>query len=269
MNDKYHKIFINEQITLVLSLFEKYKSVKKIINNHLCILERKKIITILKNNFDINIIDKILKQERYERKIFICIKCKNKFIQRQSNGICSDCKDEIYKENSKKFYCKICNKKIRNTINGLCQNCLRHTKQGKKILSKIYKGMNKGNPGWARVKIKNGYIENRVSNKLRINNFKIVCQKQFKRFRVDIFLSDHNIIIECDGKQHYENIKIFNKDKIRDKELIELGNRIIRFNAYFIQLLIDDVLIKINEFIYKKSNREINYCDKEGNIMGI
>lgn len=58
-------------------------------------------------------------------------------------------------------------------------------------------------------------METRVRKYLENNNIKYEAQKTFdwlihkKNLYCDFFLPDYNVVIECQGIQHYEPVKIF------------------------------------------------------------
>ena len=256
--NKKHLDFCIKQEKLALKILKKNGL---IFNIEKFILGGKEISRIWRSNFN----EEEIKKNRYKKKKFKCSECGNDFIQRQSTtGICCNC----LKLRRKKCKCKSCKKIIGENKTGLCKNCLNHTEEGKKILTEINKGKNLNNPGWARVKKKNNFIEERTKNVL-ISVFKLECQKRILNFRVDIFLKDYKIIVECDGRQHYEIKKQFERDKSRDAILNKEGYRIIRFNSYFIQKLSGKILIKVKKFINLKKKREFNYCDKFGKVMRV
>ena len=86
-------------------------------------------------------------------------------------------------------------------------------------------------------------LENSVLEILKKYNVSFECQKSFnwlvseRKLRLDFYLSEYNIAIECQGMQHYKpidgwgGVKILNKikkrDKVKKEKCIENGIRII------------------------------------------
>ena len=86
-------------------------------------------------------------------------------------------------------------------------------------------------------------LENSVLEILKKYNVSFECQKSFnwlvleRNLRLDFYLSEYNIAIECQGMQHYKpidgwgGVKVLNKikkrDKIKKEKCIENGIRII------------------------------------------
>ena len=62
------------------------------------------------------------------------------------------------------------------------------------------------------------------------NSFKgiIDCKRQFiiDKYRVDLYFINYKLIIECDENNHEDRDPI--KEKVREKHLLSLGNKIIR-----------------------------------------
>ncbi|TCB50404.1 endonuclease domain-containing protein [Acinetobacter sp. ANC 4779] len=54
-------------------------------------------------------------------------------------------------------------------------------------------------------------------------------QKPILNFIVDFYCPVANLVIECDGRQHY-TIEGLEADSIRDVALLELGLRVLRFD---------------------------------------
>ena len=54
-------------------------------------------------------------------------------------------------------------------------------------------------------------------------------QKPILNFIVDFYCSSTNLVIECDGSQHYTNEGL-EADRVRDEALAQLGLRVLRFN---------------------------------------
>lgn len=46
---------------------------------------------------------------------------------------------------------------------------------------------------------------------------------------MDFYCSSTNLVIECDGSQHYTNEGL-EADRVRDEALAQLGLRVLRFN---------------------------------------
>lgn len=116
------------------------------------------------------------------------------------------------------------------------------------------------------------HLEREVKNILDKNNIEYISQYKIKWLRkqsLDFYLSDYNIVIECQGKQHFgfggwsENFNFkqqFELDKIK-KELCELNNLKIIY-------VVDNNLVdKIPDFItYKEdviSIKELDDCIKQ------
>ena len=59
-------------------------------------------------------------------------------------------------------------------------------------------------------------------------------QKVIKNYIVDFYCSKASLVIEIDGGQHYEDDAIL-QDKMRDKELNELGYKVLRFTNFDIK----------------------------------
>ena len=265
--DLEHKNFYLKQKQIAINGFKNGLSQYDIIEQGLFVFGSKRLWIIWREQFNEDEIKKVRKTNKYKRRKFICKNCKSAFVQRQTKGICPSCLKIYRRKREKKLLnckCKNCGKAIKSNKTGFCVYCLRYSKKGKKILQNIYKGINKGNPGWARVKKINNYIEERTARKLRKLGFQIECQKRIGRNRVDIFLKDYMIILECDGRQHYEIKEHYEKDKIRDRKLIKQNFRIIRFNALCINLFLDRLVIEINKFIKKNKKRQLIYLDKNG-----
>ncbi|NNH77299.1 DUF559 domain-containing protein [Acinetobacter sp. ANC 5380] len=66
-------------------------------------------------------------------------------------------------------------------------------------------------------------------------------QKPILNFIVDFYCPVANLVIECDGGQHY-TIEGLETDSIRDVALAELGLRVLRFNNGQVLLQLEDVV---------------------------
>ncbi len=53
-------------------------------------------------------------------------------------------------------------------------------------------------------------------------------QKIFYNYIVDFYIASHNIVIELDGKQHFEQ-KAYEEDRIRDTFLQDMGKTVLRY----------------------------------------
>ena len=106
---------------------------------------------------------------------------------------------------------------------------------------------------------------------------KIIFQQEkrfndFKRRRFDFYLPNHNLIIECQGKQHFEDVNIF-KTKFKEQLIIDKEKynwcknnniEIIYFTYENYKKLIpfDEILYKNN--IYFKTIDILNYINNHG-----
>ena len=54
-------------------------------------------------------------------------------------------------------------------------------------------------------------------------------QKPLLNFIVDFYCPSANLVIECDGSQHYTNEGL-EADRVRDEALAQLGLRVLRFD---------------------------------------
>ena len=66
-------------------------------------------------------------------------------------------------------------------------------------------------------------------------------QKPILNFIVDFYCPSANLVIECDGSQHYTNEGL-EADRVRDEALAQLGLRVLRFNNGQVLREIDGVV---------------------------
>ena len=74
--------------------------------------------------------------------------------------------------------------------------------------------------------------EKRLWSKLRakqILGLQFYRQKPLLNFIVDFYCPSANLVIECDGSQHYTNEGL-EADRVRDEALAQLGLRVLRFD---------------------------------------
>ena len=89
---------------------------------------------------------------------------------------------------------------------------------------------------------KQSLMEEEIDNFLSANDIKFIRQYPINRLRIDFFLPDYNIAIECQGIQHFKPVDIFGGEeaftiqKIRDeskKKLCDKNNiRLIYYADY-------------------------------------
>ncbi|MFH7764838.1 endonuclease domain-containing protein [Acinetobacter sp. BSP-28] len=77
-------------------------------------------------------------------------------------------------------------------------------------------------------------------------------QKPILNYIVDFYCPAANLVIECDGSQHYTEEGL-EADQIRDETLAQLGLRVLRFdNGQMINHL-DSIIERIYQFIQEES----------------
>lgn len=75
----------------------------------------------------------------------------------------------------------------------------------------------------------------------------VVPQARLLRFRVDFLVNDH-LVVEVDGKAYHSNDSSFEKDRLRDQELLLAGYKTIRFPAsqvYRSPLQVAEIVMKV------------------------
>lgn len=128
-------------------------------------------------------------------------------------------------------------------------------------------------------------LEKQMMMYLKKYNLEFVDQKMYKdclsehnkQFRFDFYLPNENIIIECDGEQHFKPLKFRSKnydieewfhiiqerDKLKTRYCIENGIKIIRIsykemkNFETFEKIMDESLIKIETAPYVFSNDKL------------
>ncbi len=88
-----------------------------------------------------------------------------------------------------------------------------------------------------------GFIENAYSNVLKIKR-----QYVFHPYKVDLYFIHYKLVIECDENNHIDRDP---KDEIvREKYIISLGNKIIRYNPNEPTFDLSNVLKDINKLLF-------------------
>ncbi|MCY1160536.1 hypothetical protein D9M71_00380 [compost metagenome] len=77
-------------------------------------------------------------------------------------------------------------------------------------------------------------------------------QKPILNFIVDFYCPSVNLVIECDGSQHY-TYEGLEADRVRDEALAQLGLRVLRFDNGQVLTEIDDVI----ELIFQTAQSRI------------
>lgn len=83
----------------------------------------------------------------------------------------------------------------------------------------------------------------------KLNGFSFNRQRPISNYIVDFYSKELKLVIEVDGNSH--NIEEINlKDKVRQKELEDLGLTVIRFTDNEVLNNLDGVRMKLIEVIY-------------------
>jgi very-short-patch-repair endonuclease len=87
-----------------------------------------------------------------------------------------------------------------------------------------------------------------ILQKRQLGGLKFIKQKIIQNYIVDFYCSELKLIIELDGNSHDS---IFDKDKLRDKDLENLGYIVVRVNNSDVLNNLEGVLaylkIKVND----------------------
>ena len=83
----------------------------------------------------------------------------------------------------------------------------------------------------------------RIRNK-QILGLQFYRQKPILNYIVDFYCPAANLVIECDGSQHFTNEGL-ETDRIRDEALAQLGLKVLRFNNGQVMGQLDDVVESI------------------------
>lgn len=91
----------------------------------------------------------------------------------------------------------------------------------------------------------------RLRNK-QILGLQFYRQKPILNYIVDFYCPAANLVIECDGGQHF-TIEGLESDRTRDEALAQLGLKVLRFDNGQIMTKLDDVV----EVIYQNCFNEV------------
>ncbi len=91
----------------------------------------------------------------------------------------------------------------------------------------------------------------RLRNK-QILGLQFYRQKPILNFIVDFYCPAANLVIECDGGQHFTKEEL-EADQIRDKALAQLGLKVLRFDNVQVMKQIDDVVEVVYQYCLQKS----------------
>ena len=81
-------------------------------------------------------------------------------------------------------------------------------------------------------------------------------QKPLLNFIVDFYCPSANLVIECDGGQHYTEDGL-EADRVRDEALVQLGLKVLQFDNLQILNEIDAVVEKVFEVMRQNLDDEI------------
>jgi very-short-patch-repair endonuclease len=91
----------------------------------------------------------------------------------------------------------------------------------------------------------------RLRNK-QILGLQFYRQKPILNFIVDFYCPAVNLVIECDGSQHYTDEGL-EADRVRDEALAHLGLKVLRFDNGQVLGEIDGVVEAIYHYCFKES----------------
>ena len=80
-------------------------------------------------------------------------------------------------------------------------------------------------------------------------------QHRFGKYRVDLFIEDYKLVVECDENNHDDRDP--NYERLRQEYIISQGCSIIRFNPNVKQFDLSNVLREIHKFIFIKQSQPI------------
>lgn len=91
----------------------------------------------------------------------------------------------------------------------------------------------------------------RLRNK-QILGLQFYRQKPILNYIVDFYCPAANLVIECDGSQHFTNEGL-EADRVRDEALAQLGLKVLRFDNGQVIEQLDNVVEVIYQFIQQES----------------
>ncbi|MDY6450401.1 endonuclease domain-containing protein [Acinetobacter faecalis] len=91
----------------------------------------------------------------------------------------------------------------------------------------------------------------RLRNK-QILGLQFYRQKPILNFIVDFYCPAVNLVIECDGSQHFTEDGL-EADRVRDEALAQLGLKVLRFDNGQVMGQIDDVVEVVYQYCLQKS----------------
>ena len=91
----------------------------------------------------------------------------------------------------------------------------------------------------------------RLRNK-QILGVQFYRQKPILNYIVDFYCPAANVVVECDGSQHY-TIEGLEADRIRDEALSQLGLKVLRFDNGQVMGRIDDVVEVVYQVVRQES----------------
>ncbi|WP_111858329.1 endonuclease domain-containing protein [Acinetobacter sp. CFCC 10889] len=94
-------------------------------------------------------------------------------------------------------------------------------------------------------------VEKLLWSKLRnkqILGLQFYRQKPLLNYIVDFYCPSANLVIECDGRQHYSEDGL-EADRMRDEALAQLGLKVLRFDNLQILNEVDGVVEKVFEVV--------------------
>ena len=91
-----------------------------------------------------------------------------------------------------------------------------------------------------------GFIENAFKGV-----FQMQRQKVFGKYKVDLFIQERNVVVECDEFGHTDRDP--NYEQVREAFLVSQGNKVVRFNPNDPDFDLSNVLNEINRILFDKS----------------